>query len=374
MKQVNRPHARVGRLESLQAVDEGSLANAVATTFVYRPGGVAGKNVYTTWPSLYAALLTVAGPKWVQVDDSIVSPAVVPAGTYNLDGVTISGINLGTVLNLTDGTHITGQTLSLFNIQVTSAATSAIWTTSTIAALYLLNEVILSMTGTGPFLSVASGGTGVVTEFNSTIGDGSHVALLKQTGGALTVNVLDASVAQGAVQGGLIAYDSAATVNLTQGAGTSFQLDSTATNTSYSPIISTNWNPAPTTVQGALDQLAAPNTVAVTNGAPLTGSHSAKLSASITKKKSGKVLVIGTMQGTDVNSEQVTFTLQVDNGGIGGIIGPQTSGASNVFSGTIQWVDTLPDTASHTYSILVTGTGNLTVGTNEAILTLVEFD
>jgi hypothetical protein len=54
-------------------------------TFVFRPGGIAGANVYTDWPSLMAARAQIQGQAWIQIDDSIVSPATVPAGAWNLD-------------------------------------------------------------------------------------------------------------------------------------------------------------------------------------------------------------------------------------------------------------------------------------------------
>ena len=52
---------------------------------VYRPGGVAGGNVYTTWVTAYGAATaaSVQGPVTIAMDDSIVSPAVIgPPAIY----------------------------------------------------------------------------------------------------------------------------------------------------------------------------------------------------------------------------------------------------------------------------------------------------
>lgn len=61
------------------------------STFVYRPGGLSSGNVYASWENLYNDLVTVPGPKIVQINDSLVSPAIIPSGFYNLDDVKIVG-------------------------------------------------------------------------------------------------------------------------------------------------------------------------------------------------------------------------------------------------------------------------------------------
>lgn len=77
-------------------------------TFVYRPGGVPGGNVFTSWPALVAEVGLVAGPKIVEIDDSIIAPApaIIPAGTYNMNGSILRGRpgSQQTVLRGGDGT------------------------------------------------------------------------------------------------------------------------------------------------------------------------------------------------------------------------------------------------------------------------------
>lgn len=76
------------------------------TAFVYRPGytGLA-PNVYASWPALMAAVGKVDGPKTIQIDDSIVTPAVIPSsagapgGKWDLRDCTL----VGTLTNLRAG-------------------------------------------------------------------------------------------------------------------------------------------------------------------------------------------------------------------------------------------------------------------------------
>ena len=55
--------------------------------FVFQPGGVAGGNVFTDWPTLVAALAAQPGEKILQFDDRIVTPCVVPPGTWDMTEV-----------------------------------------------------------------------------------------------------------------------------------------------------------------------------------------------------------------------------------------------------------------------------------------------
>jgi hypothetical protein len=56
-------------------------------SFVYRPGGVAGHNVYTDWPSLYAALIQTDGIREILFDDRFSSPCNIPAGVFDMTNV-----------------------------------------------------------------------------------------------------------------------------------------------------------------------------------------------------------------------------------------------------------------------------------------------
>jgi hypothetical protein len=82
-------------------------------SFVYQPGGTAGANVYTDWATLYAALDATEGIREILFDDSFTSPAVIPAGAYDMTGVVWRGfpaIASGTFasVSMADGSTFTG--------------------------------------------------------------------------------------------------------------------------------------------------------------------------------------------------------------------------------------------------------------------------
>jgi hypothetical protein len=58
---------------------------------VFRPGGTPGANVYTVWQELMAALDSTEGLRILEFDDSLESPCIIPAGTWNMRDVTWTG-------------------------------------------------------------------------------------------------------------------------------------------------------------------------------------------------------------------------------------------------------------------------------------------
>ena len=59
----------------------GSDGNAI---LIYKPGGTASGNVYTSWTALMAKRATIPFPMTIVIDDSIVSPAPVDVGIWDL--------------------------------------------------------------------------------------------------------------------------------------------------------------------------------------------------------------------------------------------------------------------------------------------------
>jgi hypothetical protein len=97
---------------------------------------VAAGNVYTSWPALFAAATAVQGPKVIQIDDSIVSPAVIPAGTYDLLNISLSGNenrinnNQRVVCNLDDGVvFLNFASVTNFLTLVSLSTSVPVWTT-----------------------------------------------------------------------------------------------------------------------------------------------------------------------------------------------------------------------------------------------------
>jgi hypothetical protein len=257
--------ARLGKVENdaRQALSRASSGDTLAShleyAFVYRPGGVPGGTVYTTAASLKAAMLLVQGPKIVQVDDSIVSPAVLPAGTYAFDAVTFVGATLSTALHLDDGVHFTGSSITFEGIQVDSAATTPIVSTPGLYFLYLVNETNLVMSDGAPFTDGASGGTYIWSIFNSGVGDGTH-AVGGSTVGSTIANIVFSTIAAHAFAGAgtLLSFDSSSTVTAPQGAGVVITPESNSAEVTYTAAVVANWSGTnPTSVKNALDRIAA---------------------------------------------------------------------------------------------------------------------
>lgn len=75
----------------------------IADGIIFRPGGVAGGNVFTTWASAFAALQSVQGATTLYVDSSIAA-ANVPPGTYDGFGAAklsayVAGADVLTILD-----------------------------------------------------------------------------------------------------------------------------------------------------------------------------------------------------------------------------------------------------------------------------------
>lgn len=73
----------------------GSSAMALLDFMIYRPGGTTGGRVFATWAELMTALGLSDGPVAIIVDDSIVTPAPIPAGgPYDMKNSGIFGIRV----------------------------------------------------------------------------------------------------------------------------------------------------------------------------------------------------------------------------------------------------------------------------------------
>lgn len=91
---TNPPNGLRALIDELYARARGSGGSASATqfAFVYAPNGVAGGNVYTSFPALHAAMNAVPGIKLVLLDDGgVPGSCIVPAGAWNMKGWLIEG-------------------------------------------------------------------------------------------------------------------------------------------------------------------------------------------------------------------------------------------------------------------------------------------
>lgn len=131
--------------------------------FVYRPGGVAGGNVFTDFAAVTVAMTSIEGCKFLEFDDSIVSPAPVPAGAFDMKDVIWTAFSgglggVGVAVSIAEGAVLT----NLFQIQgklaiVFLGATPPIVLPAGISRMVLNEGPIITTSGTGPLISVPNG-------------------------------------------------------------------------------------------------------------------------------------------------------------------------------------------------------------------------
>jgi hypothetical protein len=140
---------------------------------VYRPGEPnPGGNVFATWAGVYAASSAIQGQHVIQIDDTLVSPATVPAGTYDLYDVILAGSlskfnATGTlaVLEFEDGASVTNLTQITDFLDVVSASTSPVLsapTTPGFHGLVIRTGVELSSNTGVPFIDIPAGSVFIV--------------------------------------------------------------------------------------------------------------------------------------------------------------------------------------------------------------------
>lgn len=355
-------------------------------TFVFKPGaaGTLASNVYLTWAALAADAAKVPGPKWIEVDDTGGAAHVTTGGPYDLDQVTFVGTSeaSGAVASLTfdDGATFTAKTLTLENINVVPAGHSSAWTIAGGAVLFAINSSVQQGVGTTPWVHVNNGGTLIVNGIqNVLLGDGTHASIAMVAGSAVTMLLFCfATLSANAVSGGAgtltVIADASCTVSATQAPAPTIILADLATQVAYTPATAGNWNPAPTQVAAALDALAKPNFVqAAGNTGTGTGTITVT-TGNITKAKNGQMNVRAVCSGVTTAATTVTLQLVRDAAtNIGNPIVVTTLSAGDGFTGAINFIDTAPDAAAHTYKLTATaGAGNLTVAASSAQIGVAE--
>ena len=254
-----------------------------AGAIIYRPGGVATGNVYTTSADVAAAIEAANGAINVYVDDSIVSPCVLDPGViwdFKGFGAPYGSTPYYPELFISDTAQLRNLGQALTNIIITTASKTLPsidyddWTETPTIALIAAEWFIdstatippVSIPGDGNLFLLLYAGSGTIVSAAPTVG------LIKlETGAGVQVYVF-----------GLAVVDPATFVG---GAGTTLQYvgDPTAypvpawtlftgtltpqaplgnaTGVTYTPAVPGNWaGTAPATVQEALDRIAANTT------------------------------------------------------------------------------------------------------------------
>jgi hypothetical protein len=156
------PDVNVGAINDTPAGVGGGDSNCL----IYQPGGgQTGPVVWASWPALMAKLASLRaaangqGCYTIAFDDSIVSPAVVPAGLYDMTNVSWVGLDPAprAVVSLADGVSLT-RLRRFKDVDVSQDGTTApIVDLATGEGIELDNTVLSVGVGTAPLIAVAAG-------------------------------------------------------------------------------------------------------------------------------------------------------------------------------------------------------------------------
>jgi hypothetical protein len=344
-------------LALLKARSSGSSIAGVGSSFLFKPGGTPGGNVFTTWPTLIAALAKQPAHKWIVVDNSI-APAIVPAGgPYNLDECTFLGGPSTPAgqpeLIFAAGATITANVLRIAQSLGFQNSGSVVWTIAASAPpifpfLYLEENGFLLASPGAPFVHVTAGATFLCECFGGSMGDTTNAVIQVDAGATLDLN----AIATGGMTSNAIA--GAGTFAMGLGVGGFFEQPQ-----GLEPTIT--YIDPPATIGEA-------NAVAIT-AAPLVFTST----GTITRKTSGLVRgsacasVTGAAPGAPV-----TFDVLRNPGGV--LVATQTvDGGATFTQCTVPVFDTLPDQVAHTYAIRVTNAAApLTAAAGQARISLTE--
>lgn len=160
---------------------EGAGGGALASSSVsFSPGNPSPTdNEYTTWAAAHAAVAGFGGISSIVIDDSFTSPAVIPAGTWDMDNIILSGPPGGNSpidapnVEFASGSALTNVRMICGPLDLAQAAGSGttpiqVRADTSSGALYILNGV----TSAG----LAAGAAPLI---NFPAGPGSYVVLLQ---------------------------------------------------------------------------------------------------------------------------------------------------------------------------------------------------
>jgi hypothetical protein len=181
-------------------------ANPIRTPFVFRPGGVAAGNVYTSWAALYAKYLLVAGPKVIEFDDSL-GACIIPVGFYDMSEAEWTCRYEGgpdavtqVTVTLADGVNLDRLGLITNRLKVIGTNTAgAVMVGNSLEGMVLQRGAELQTSGASPFVFI-SGGTSfeiVLLDYASITFGGGPVVETAAAAGQLRVKLGVGAVWQG---------------------------------------------------------------------------------------------------------------------------------------------------------------------------------
>ncbi len=194
----------------------GSGGSASFDTVVFRPGGVAAANVAVTWAGALVLLAAQEGTRRLEFDDSITTPIVIPAGAFDMTGVTWASVpDRQSRVTVAEGTTFT-LLRSFDHVAVTFSGTTPpvsdfASASPQIDTVTMTNDASLVMSGAGPFFSVGADCQFILGP-QSGLFTGTNAVIDIQTGG-FTVTVFQEGP-QSAVSDDTLSGLEGSTINL----------------------------------------------------------------------------------------------------------------------------------------------------------------
>lgn len=186
-------------------------AAGIQTNFIYQPGGVTSGNIYATWAELMAAYTPTVGmgQKHIFIDDSLVSPAVIPAGNYTFDRQTFFhgrfDVMTPTVAEFADGVTVSELAHVTDVLHFQSNSTSPVITISGGGSLLIevaRGSQLRSLAGTTPMMQVDAGATlAFFLVEGGTLGDTEPVLNLDAGGVAFPIVYQEGRIEENSITG-----------------------------------------------------------------------------------------------------------------------------------------------------------------------------
>jgi hypothetical protein len=165
----------------------GGTGTPTPSVFVYRPGGTPSANVFVTQAALDAAVALTQGPVIIEIDDSVVSPAVLttpspawrPAKVRNVTLVGYGSQSGATfpIVSLTGTLNSVG-VYDTLDITLSGGAAAAILAANEVAIITFRGNVLINTPAAVPFIDATANGANIAIYWEDTceIGIGNLLA------------------------------------------------------------------------------------------------------------------------------------------------------------------------------------------------------
>lgn len=141
----------------------GTAGGAIGNLLIYRPGALIQENgVFNSWSDLMTAFAQTEGIVTIQIDDSIISPAVIPSGNWDLEtrGVISGNItpnNTPIQVQFADGAVLLNSSRFYLNLDLHSVSATPVITITNNQVILMERGARMYADGAAPFIDFPAG-------------------------------------------------------------------------------------------------------------------------------------------------------------------------------------------------------------------------